>query len=318
MRRYFAPGTLSFPAEKLVEQSALAFPVVMNIEPSLRCNSNCIMCPRTRAVRPVGDMEFELFRKIAAEMAEAGGVRVCNFHKDGEPLMNPRLEEMIGLAKDSGACDFSHFNTNALLLSKERALRLIECGVDDITMSVDAATEETFALVKQTGSLRLVEGNIERLLELREHGRSSTPWVRVKLCAMEETIPEIDRFVKRWTGIADEVQIQEVHNYGGGNEGSMAGQEGRYPCQFWWSSMAVNWDGTVSVCSVDYSGKVILGDLKRDSIRSIYGGPAYSLHRRAMLSGDYGFHPVCSGCTVWKVGPDQSDWYRRIAGEKGN
>jgi radical SAM protein with 4Fe4S-binding SPASM domain len=220
---------------------------------------------------------------------------------------------MIALAMHSGACEFSHFNTNAMLLDETRAKRLLDSGINDITMSIDAVTDETFVQVKRTGSLSVVERNVERILDLRARAGLVLPWVRAKLCAMTETEHEIEAFRSRWGGVADEVQIQEVHNYGGGNNGAMGGQQHRYPCQFWWSTMAVNWNGTVSVCSVDYSGEVLLGDLKRQSIRDIYCGDHYRRYRRNMMEGNYASHPLCARCTVWKVGPDQSAWYKTIS-----
>lgn len=312
MRTYFAPDTLSFPAPHLVEEAAVGFPVIMNIEPTLRCNSDCIMCPRRRSTRPIGDLDLALYKKIVVEMAAEGGVKVLNFHKDGEPLMHPRLEEMIELAMHSGACEFSHFNTNAMLMDETRAGRLLDCGINDITMSIDAVTEKTFARVKRAGSLAAVERNVEQLLNRRERAGLKTPWVRAKLCAMPETQSEIEAFLTRWEGVADEVQVQEVHNYAGGNEGAMTDDGERYPCQCWWASMAVNWDGTVSVCAVDYSGEVLLGDLRKQSIKELFCGDAYGTHRRAMLRGDLSGHATCRRCTVWKVGPDQTRWYRQV------
>jgi hypothetical protein len=314
MRGFFSPDTLSFPREDLVRQAAARFPVMLNIEPTLRCNSSCVMCPRRLARRPAGDMDMGLLARLVSEMAAEGSVQVVNLHKDGEPLLHPRLEEMASRLKNSGACAFVHFNTNALLLDAERGHRLLDSGTDDVTMSIDAVTPETYFRVKGREGLGIVEANVLGLLDLRARKGQDTPWVRAKIVAMPETESEIEPFIRRWEGVADEVQVQEVHNYGGGNAHAGASQAGRYPCQAWWSSMAVNWDGTASVCAVDFSGEVILGDLNTETIAQVFRGPAYTRHRQAMLRGDFGTHALCSACTVWRVGPDQSAWYRELAG----
>jgi radical SAM protein with 4Fe4S-binding SPASM domain len=311
MRRYFYENSLTFFKEELVHQSDLKFPLYLNIEPSLECDSHCVMCPRTKSKRPIGNMDWALYNKIIHQILEYGPTKVVTFHKDGEPLMHPRLEDMIKYGKKSGAMEFTHFNTNAFSLDEERARKLLDCGVDDITMSIDAVTEETFWKVKGCGSLAEVERNVLRLLELRRKKNQNIPWIRCKIIAMDITENEIELFITRWSGVADEVQVQEVHNYGGAVE-YMPQIMNRYPCQSWWYTMAINWDGTVSICSVDYSGLYPLGDIKKNSLKDIWNGSKIKNARKALLAGNYNDVPICKNCTVWQVGPDMTDWYRQM------
>lgn len=309
MSMYFVEGSLSFIKPELVKEANLEYPVMINIEPSLRCNSNCIMCPRTKANRPIGDMDFKFYEKFIRQVAEFGPIKIINFHKDGEPLMNERLEDMINLAKKLKACEFTHFNTNALSLDRERTKKLLNSGIDDITMSVDAVTEDTFKKVKNVESLEKVEKNINGLLSLRKNLK--IPWVRVKMCAMNETEKEVDAFIKRWESIADEVQIQTIHNYGGAIEQeARISPEMRYPCQFLWSSITVDWDGLVSLCSVDYQRAEFIADLNTQSVRQAFLCEEYKFFRSQHIQGNYNCHKMCANCNAWQAGPDMTDWYK--------
>ena len=79
----------------------------------------CIMCPtgRKEQVRKKGYMDFELFKSIVDEMAP--WVQATTLHIWGEPLMHPKMFDMIEYCRDKGLR--SEISTNATLLNEERA-----------------------------------------------------------------------------------------------------------------------------------------------------------------------------------------------------
>ena len=88
----------------------LSTPFVVFVDPSDACNFKCRFCPTSdRALmklagRPWKQMSFDLFKKIADDMTEfSEQVEVLRMYKDGEPLLNKRLADMIKYAKDVGA-----------------------------------------------------------------------------------------------------------------------------------------------------------------------------------------------------------------------
>lgn len=94
------------------------FPQHVNIEVTNRCNASCPMCPMQNMKRKEGNMSFSLFQKIVDECAD-NGVEKIKYHIAGEPLIHPKLEEMIEYSKEAGIPD-THLTTNASLLTKER------------------------------------------------------------------------------------------------------------------------------------------------------------------------------------------------------
>src|SRR4029453_7603471 len=71
------------------------FPDRVYIESTNHCNLKCIMCPTGLGViqRPKGYMTMDLSRLVVEELGPLVGSAVL--HSWGEPLMHPRLFDMI-------------------------------------------------------------------------------------------------------------------------------------------------------------------------------------------------------------------------------
>jgi hypothetical protein len=97
------------------------------------------------------------------------------------------------------------------------------------------------------------------------------PFIRAKMLGAPELAGEFARFAEYWGPIADEVQVQPLHNFAGGL-GAVRETEAkaRHACEFPFFSTAVNWDGGVPLCHRDCFGEDILGDVSAASIREVY------------------------------------------------
>ncbi|MBU4009615.1 MAG: radical SAM protein, partial [Proteobacteria bacterium] len=91
---------------KLETVIPLTVPFIINVDPSDACNFQCKFCPtgdrklmKKTPGRNHGIMDFELYKKIIDDICEFDKpIKVLRLYKDGEPLLNPRLAEMIRYA----------------------------------------------------------------------------------------------------------------------------------------------------------------------------------------------------------------------------
>ncbi|MCB2082260.1 MAG: SPASM domain-containing protein, partial [Rickettsiales bacterium] len=67
-------------------------------------------------------------------------------------------------------------------------------------------------------------------------------------------------------------------------------------CAYPFYSLAINSDGTVSPCCVDWNRKLVLGNLNSDSLQEIWHGETLKHFRHMMLDGERTKHPVCGKC----------------------
>src|ERR1041385_1113351 len=121
-----------------------AEPVCLYLETTNRCNLLCTTCPRTfEALEPPGDMSWELFTRIVDQFPRIARVVL---HGVGEPMMVRALPRMIRYLKKRGT--YVLFNTNGTLLSAKKGRELIDSGLDELRVSLDAAEPVAFKLVR--------------------------------------------------------------------------------------------------------------------------------------------------------------------------
>ncbi len=125
----------------------------------------------------------------------------------GEPLLQPDLLEMVQHAKRRGI--EVGFNSNGMLLTRDRADRLVALGLDWLHISLDGATAETFEGIREGASLERVGSNLVGLMEAKRAAGSALPWVRVVFVAMRRNVHELPALVSmlaQW-GV-DELHVQ--------------------------------------------------------------------------------------------------------------
>ncbi|HUZ62727.1 MAG TPA: radical SAM protein, partial [Acetobacteraceae bacterium] len=137
-RRYFEEVGPGRTAE------AGAPPVCLYLEVTNRCNLLCETCPRTfEDLEPPADMSWELFSSIIDQVPDIARVVL---HGVGEPMLVRELPRMIRHLKERGISVL--FNTNGTLLTPRKHRELIETGLDELRVSLDAADARTFLLVR--------------------------------------------------------------------------------------------------------------------------------------------------------------------------
>ncbi len=187
-------------------------PVSLYIEVTKNCNELCTMCPRTyRWPDRRDNLSFEHFVHI---VEGAGKLERVVLHGLGEPLLNPRLFEMVRYLKARGV--YVLFNSNALALNDRRRRELVESGLDEYRVSFDAAQPDTYKRIRGVAGLVKVKRNLLALTELmRQVGRG--PKVSLWFTTMQENVrelPQVAQFAAE-AGIA-ELYVQRLVYFGEG------------------------------------------------------------------------------------------------------
>jgi len=101
------------------------------------------------------DVSFELFERVVRQAAEARVLQMAL--GGGEPLLHPRLLDMVRLARQSGIVP--NLTTNGNLLAVEVAAALKEAGLGQAQISLNGASVETNSATRPnfTAALRAVE-----------------------------------------------------------------------------------------------------------------------------------------------------------------
>src|SRR6202043_3658962 len=163
---------------------AAAEPVCLYLETTNRCNLLCTTCPRTfEDLEPPADMGWELFTRIVDQFPRIARVVL---HGVGEPMMVPALPRMIRYLKDRGV--YVLFNTNGTLLSPKKHQAMIDTGLDELRVSLDAADAKTFLAVRGKNFFDRIVRNVRAFTTLQRNTGATSPRVSLWLTGLKETI----------------------------------------------------------------------------------------------------------------------------------
>ncbi len=162
-------------------------PRSLYLETTSRCNSLCETCILTFGGRePQKDLQWDEFRRIVDQFPVLDRVLL---HGIGEPLLNRDLIRMIVHLKKRRARVL--FNSNVITLGPRLRRELIDSGLDELRVSLDATTPATYARVRGVDAYRKVVANLEGLAAAKREGGADVPLVSLWFTALKENIGEI-------------------------------------------------------------------------------------------------------------------------------
>lgn len=282
----------------LGRSKAWGLPVEASIEVTTRCNLNCIMCPRKLINRPLQEMEFSLFKKIIGEMKDFA--ELIYLHGLGEPLLFHQLFNFLEYAKSQKLQ--VGISTNATLLDKKKAARLLDSGIDYIIFALDGATKKTYEQIRVGGNFAKVEKNIKNFLMMKKK-RKKSPFTVIQFITMKENEKEAGLFLEKWRSSgAEAVRIKPVVDFFGQQKPKKSNASSR--CFYPYRMVNIYFDGTVVPCCEDNFGNYALGNIKEKTLSEIWNGPQAQLLRRKLAARKREEIPLCYQCRY----PQPSTW----------
>ncbi|HAM34783.1 MAG TPA: hypothetical protein DEB40_00040 [Elusimicrobia bacterium] len=275
------------------------FPLNLDLESTCACNLRCPFCATTQAnwgPKAAGYMRLELFKRIIDEGAEHG-LPAIKLSLRGEPLLHPKLDEMVAYAKKRGILDV-YFNTNATLLDADKFNRLIDAGLDRISISFEGTTKEVYERQRVGADFDKVCANIRALKGIRARRQASHPQIRIQTVLLPELKPRFQDFMAMWQAHADEVAYLDARREG--PQDDHRGRRAQWACPFPWQRMTILWDGTILPCLMhgvsDFS-LMALGNAAQMTISEAWTGGRAQEIRNLHRDGRAHELPACDRCS---------------------
>ncbi len=295
-------------------------PFTLSFEPTTACNLRCPECPSgLRAfTRPTGNLKSDFFRRTLDEVAD--DLVYLIFYFQGEPYIHPQFLDMVQHARERGI--YTITSTNGHFLNDENARRTVESGLDRLIISIDGTTQEVYEQYRIGGRLDVVLQGARNVVRWKRQLGSRTPHLIFQMLVVRPNEHQLDevRRLAREIGI-DEVKFKTAQFYDYENGHPLLPQQERYAryrrrtdgryeirnplhnhCWKLWHSCVITWDGLVAPCCFDKDVQHRLGDLKTQSLRSVWRGAAFQAFRRRLLLGRREID-ICTNCTegcrVW-------------------
>jgi radical SAM protein with 4Fe4S-binding SPASM domain len=250
-------------------------------------------------------MKYNLFTKIIDDLSEfKQQIKVLRLYKDGEPFLNKNLARMITYANASGHIQTIDTTTNGSLITPERLEPVLKAGINRINISVEGMDNSTYQRVAG------VRFDLKKLIENVRwlYNNKGNCEIVIKTIGDVLTKDQYQEFYDTFGDYCDRIFIEnfapcwpefdiETHI----NNKIKDGLYGQQPkevdvCPYIFYGFAVNADGLVSSCFQDWERKLVVGDVRTQSMKSIWNSDKLNKLRLQHLEGKRKENPVCGNC----------------------
>ncbi len=269
-------------------------PVEFIVETTAKCNIYCPMCPRETFKQPKEDMDdavYDAFLQQTAGTAESAMLIGL-----GEPLLDRKIFQRITKCRNNHISAL--ISTNGTLLDQKAAGKLLDTGVDHVTLSFDGTTKEVFELYRKGANFEKVRDNFVRLARMK-HERRSRTCVSVQMILMEKTRSQVDEFVSFWKAVpgVDEVRVKADETDVVQHKMHEA-SDWKWPCHYLWrGAMYIKHNGDVYPCCQSYAlGGARVGNLLEQPLVAIWNNDEMRRMRELHVAGRGSEIDICRRC----------------------
>lgn len=290
-------------------------PKELNVNISEICNARCSFCVYRKTSGPRHIMDLELYWRAIGQYKEMGGETIVLNPLTGEPLTDPHLFERLDKGALAGIENVIMY-TNGINLRKDGNVgRLLSSGVTQIYVSIGGFDNEVYKRVMGVDKYsEMMEGLKELLRENMKLDRPKSIGFEIRgsienLMTEDffmEILPLVDRdfvmnniFISKlfddWSGSILKEELEISWDF------MPKGTIRLRPCR-WTFGITVMANGLVRACGCRYGNlnvrdELIVGDLNRDDLRTIWESEAVKRIRRSFARMQQA--EVCSRCRAY-------------------
>jgi len=284
-------------------------PAVVSFELTNNCNLKCPECASGSGLmkRGRGFMDTGLFKKAVTELRPY--LYYMNLYFQGEPMMHPDFFTFLILSGEIKTV----VSTNGHFLTEENSEKLVLSPLYKLIVSLDGMDQKAYSEYRRNGDLARVMEGIKNISSARDRFKSP---MKLELQFLvnrhnEHQIREAGRFAGEMKAQLKLKSMQVIDDQDAGywmpsnkEYARYEKTEGKYEirnsmpsgCLRLWLNPVITWDGKVLPCCFDKDAEFIMGDLKKESFRTIWNNSDYKEFRKRILSERKSIE-ICRNCT---------------------
>lgn len=305
----------------LADVIPLATPFMVQIFPVYACNFSCNYClhsvPKSQRnfVSGTSLLNFELYKKSIDDLKSfPQKLKMLRFAGTGEPLLHPKISEMVAYARDAEITESLEIVTNGSLLTPEFSDKLINAGLNWLRVSIQGVADEQYKTVSA------VEQSVDKLVENLTYFFNNKKNTKVYIKTIDIALSETDReqFNRLFEPISDILAIENLTpatehiDYTKiSSKDLTATQDGvavsnAEVCSQPFYMMQINPDGYVVPCCAMETATV-LGDVSKERLLDIWHGKKLNEFQCLMLKKEKFKNNTCANCENYRYGMFEED-----------
>jgi len=284
------------------------FPALLDIELTNNCNLKCLMCPTGTKMlkRNQGFMKPEVFYKILDEVKQFN--TPLRLSRWGEPLLHPEIINYVTEIKKMNI--LCHINTNGSLLTEEMISFFIKLPLDSIKISFQGIDRKSYAEMRNKDNFEFLINTLKHLY--RKRGDNVLPYISASTTITYEKKDQVKRFKENLSRYTDSLTIgRTVLEYMDIDKTKLSLEDKKtlerlkqqesvvkkHPeCSEVFDKLSINWDGTVSACCGDFDNKMIVGNILKNSLKTIWKSKKLNAYRSLLSDMRHDDLLLCKTC----------------------
>jgi MoaA/NifB/PqqE/SkfB family radical SAM enzyme len=290
-------------------------PYILILETTNICNLRCPFCLTGKGItggRELRHMSYEEARSIIDQVADT--IYLLQLYTWGDPLLNKDTIKIIEYAKSRNV--YVMLSTNATAMTPAYNEKLLDAGIDYVTVAIDGGSDETYSKYRIGGEYSKVLSNVRSLLQLREQRKLNHPFVEWQFIVFRHNEHEVDATEKmayqiginKFTPLPAYVEDKDWHPVGEQYRQETFNPERLKNCERPWSHLNIRADGGVASCCYEFAKKDDFGDIRKDRFDDIWNNRFFT-ESRLLLSQHRKGQPlsesalICHDCIESGVRP---------------
>jgi radical SAM protein with 4Fe4S-binding SPASM domain len=255
-------------------------------------------------------MEWDTFTKIADEITTWGNLMHVELMMQNEPLMDKDLLKYVRHIKSLKPGLTVGITTNAMFLDQKKAKEIAASGLDALKISLDCFTKETYETLHPGFSFEKAIDAIDYINNVRSDKLS----VRLSFVLTNNNVKEFESFVRfaknkglLWQTVYLLNRAGNVKEY---ERMRLTKYSWRYrklrfihkyiyrTCTMPFFSMSILFNGDVLICCQDWRRQVVIGNIKNESLLSVWDSDTYNTLRKKISDCRFDDIITCKSCTL--------------------
>lgn len=260
--------------------------ISISVEPVATCNLFCRYCARAADKQWVTPrpsfMDWDLYVRMIDGMPDT--VESVSFAGIGEPLMHPKIIDMINYAGKSGRRVYMF--TNGTLLKGEVVRKLASSSLNALNVSLEPDAES--ARYYRDVDYNEIAANVLAFAAAKRKDQE----VNISLVMNEMHEAKIAKFSDEWKDTVGHIKISPQLAFSGD-----ISEKTKQKCsELWRGNMDIKTNGSISVCCFDSLEGLVVGNVDTTPLKSVIDSSEFRKLLRCMITGDT--PALCRRCTA--------------------
>lgn len=242
-------------------------------------------------------ISLDLARRIIGGLAESDECRLT-LAGVGDPLLHPDVLDILAAVRDAGIP--VHVETDLLDIPEATLRRLVEVGLDVLTVHIPAVTPQTYARMTGRDGYAQVIDAVRQLLEYRQSLGRGTPILVPTFVKCRDNLHEMEPWYDQWHRSVGCAVITGATDFAGQiTDCAVADMSPprRVPCRRLANRMTILCDGRAVSCEQDAWGRQAIGSLLHDNPVTLWS--RLKSLRDSHANDDLSPYPLCQNCREW-------------------